>query len=391
MEFTAQHEAPDAFHFWTGVSTLAGALRKKVYFDQIYYRWSPNFYVILVAPPGVSTKSTAAGIGMDLLREIQGVKFGANALTWQALAVDLAAAAEAVEMDDGMYHTHCCLTFCASELGSLLDPQDRKMLDVLVDLWDGKSWEKATKGSGRDQIPNPWVNILAGTTPIWLADNMPRVIIGGGFTSRCVFVYADSKRRLVAYPRSQLDFTGTMELREALIHDLELVSMMKGEFILTEEAIEWGTRWYEDNHKNPSKHVAGDTQFSGYINRKQSHAHKLAMVLAASKGDKLIIDRDTLAGAVSILTALECGLPYVFRALNTTESQGKMMDIVEKVKTVPGGRILESALYRIFSTRMSLKEYQEAISSALVAGHVKRDQFGMAVYISAGGTKEEQP
>ena len=53
------NEAPSSFHFWVGVGTIAGALRRKVWTDHLTYQYTPNFYIILVAPPGVATKSTA--------------------------------------------------------------------------------------------------------------------------------------------------------------------------------------------------------------------------------------------------------------------------------------------------------------------------------------------
>lgn len=49
-------EAPTAFHFWSGVSTIAGALRRKVWTDHRYYQYTPNFYILLVAPPGLRLK-----------------------------------------------------------------------------------------------------------------------------------------------------------------------------------------------------------------------------------------------------------------------------------------------------------------------------------------------
>ena len=51
---------------WVGVSTIAGALRRKVWIDQAYFKWYPNFYIILVAPPGIVAKSTTASLGMRL-------------------------------------------------------------------------------------------------------------------------------------------------------------------------------------------------------------------------------------------------------------------------------------------------------------------------------------
>ncbi len=52
--YTKHSEAPDLFHFWTGVSVVAGALRRQVWIDQRYFQWTPNFYIVLVGPAGVS-------------------------------------------------------------------------------------------------------------------------------------------------------------------------------------------------------------------------------------------------------------------------------------------------------------------------------------------------
>lgn len=72
--------------FISGLSlAIAGALRRKVWIDQAYFKWYSNFYIIpLVAPPGIVSKSTTAGIGMSILREVPGVNFGPDVVTWPA-------------------------------------------------------------------------------------------------------------------------------------------------------------------------------------------------------------------------------------------------------------------------------------------------------------------
>lgn len=375
LEYTSHQEAPASFHFWTGVSTVAAALRRKVYFDQLYYTWSPNFYIILVGPPGVATKSSAISIGMKMLDDIQGIKKGSDALTWQALIQSMENAQELIQVANGEFLAISCLTFSSSELGSLLDPDDRKMLDVLTDLWDGKVgvWEKTTKTMGGNRVPNPWINIIAGTTPRWIADNLPYGAVGGGFTSRCVFVYAEKKRHLMAYPRYELAREGKLEgmnkLRVKLLHDLEQIAMLQGEYELTPEAIEWGKAWYEEHHKHPPKPLAGDDQFGGYLNRKQGHTHKLAMVLAASKGNTLVVDKQTLEAAVMLTNQLETAMPEVFQHINTTDTQAGALRIIERVRVLKS--IHKDALYRMFLRQMSFKEFNENLNSAIAAGALR--------------------
>jgi len=87
--YTRDSESPTEFHFWTGVSVLAGALRRRVWIDMKKFQWTPNFYVILVGPPGVAAKSTSISMGMSLLTQVPSIRFGPESMTWQALAKDL--------------------------------------------------------------------------------------------------------------------------------------------------------------------------------------------------------------------------------------------------------------------------------------------------------------
>src|SRR5262245_38983278 len=113
-------ESPESFHFWTGVSTIAGALRRKVWTDHLNYQYTPNFYIILVAPPGVATKTTAINAGMRFLRSIN-VRLGPQSLTWQALFEALKTASTAVKVPDtNQMLIYSALTLGIGELGTFL-------------------------------------------------------------------------------------------------------------------------------------------------------------------------------------------------------------------------------------------------------------------------------
>src|SRR5215831_7830383 len=102
-------------HFWCGVSAVAGAIRRKAYIEMGYFRWYPNFYIILVAPPGIVSKSTTASIAMRLLRQVPGVKFGPDVVTWQALVTAFAEAQELFDVGNGNLETMSAITIESSE------------------------------------------------------------------------------------------------------------------------------------------------------------------------------------------------------------------------------------------------------------------------------------
>lgn len=363
MQYSASSEAPDKMHFWSGVSAIAGALRRQVWIDQGHFQWTPNFYIILVAPPGIVSKSTTLSIAMNLLRRVDGVVFGPDAVTWQALTQSLAEAKRDVLMPDGAYYPMSCITIASSEFGTFLNPNDREMVDVLVSLWDGQIgvWEKRTKTQGSDKIENPWINIAACTTPGWIAGNFPEYLIGGGFTSRCVFVYAQQKRRLVAYPSALLskDF---LAQQDALVHDLEAISLLKGAYVLSDEALAWGTQWYEDHYKNKSRELNND-RFAGYLARKQTHIHKLAMVLAASKSDELVIQQPELEAASAIITSLEADMPLVFDLIGVAGQAKFSTEVISLMRNYR--QLTQAELFRFCFKTMGWQDFQNAVNAGI--------------------------
>ena len=381
-DYASFGEAPRKMYFWTGVSAVAGALRRKVWIDQTYFRWHPNFYLILVAPPGIVSKSTTAGIGMGLLRDVPGIKFGPDVVTWQALIGAFSDAAESF-MLDGVFHTMSAITIESSEFGNLLNPQDKEMVDLLVNLWDSKTgaFEKRTKMSGNDTVINPWINLIACTTPSWIASNFPEYMIGGGFTSRCLFVYASEKAKYVAYPGLETPTT-LGDTKRKLIQDLEHIAMnLAGAYILTDEAVTWGRSWYEGHFKLKPAGL-DDERFGGYIARKQTHIHKLAMVLAASTRDELSITQDDLATANAMVTDLEQDMPNVFSKIgrsNVSLQAERLLGFVRRRSTVP----YTEAYKFVHAYFPSAKEYQDVVEGLVRSGSIRLEQRGTDFFLIA--------
>ena len=368
--YTRDSESPTTFHFWTGVSVLAGALRRRAWIDMKKFQWTPNFYIILVGPPGVAAKSTSISMGMNLLSQVPGVKFGPESMTWQKLARSLSDAIEYVEFTDlaGLKDriAMSCLTIQVSKLGTFIQHNNDQLISFLVRMWDGQrdKFRHETVGSGAVEIDNPWLNIIGATTPSWLRTNFPEQMIAGGLTSRIVFVYGDKKRALIPYPDAVIPDTEYKQLRSDLISDLVEIGKLSGPYRLSQFAREWGEAWYA-NLNNPDlrpQHLASD-RFGGYLARKQTHLHKFAIILAAAKRSTLVIEEEDLKEADAILTDNEQDMIRVFEFIGSVSQSGHIHEIVSIVRYC--GFMTTKGLWARSMCHMTFKEFEEAVRAAI--------------------------
>jgi len=386
-QYTRHSESPDLFHFWTGVSTIAGALQRQVWIDQRYFQWTPNFYIIMVGPAGIVAKSTSANIGLKLLEQVEGVVFGPNSMSWQGLTTALTEAQKLVPIgNEGDYLNMSSITCSISELGTFLRPNDKEMIDVIVDLWDGQIgvWKRKLKDTSTE-IQNPWINVIACTTPSWLQDNYPESMIGGGLTSRIVWVHGDKKRHLQAYPADAVDKDEFADGAKQLIEDLQRIGEIKGEYELDTEGKKWGIEWYKDHWKSRPTHMASE-RYSGYIARKQTHIHKLAMVVAASQRDELVITESDLVISDNMTSGLEKSMGKVFQSLGVSDITRHVNEIIAFIKVYKGIETRE--LWRHMLPIMSPREFDEATGAAIRAGYI-RLSAGRYVLVNQQEKKDE--
>jgi len=369
MKYTSKSESPDIFHLWTAVATIGGALRRQVWIDQRYFQWVPNFYVILVGPPGVAAKSTSVRAGLSLLEGVKGIHFGPQSMTWQSLTMSLEEASALIPYGD-KFLPMSCITCAVSELGTFLRPDDKEFMDVLVGLWDGQleTWKRTTKTQGSDTIVNPWINVIGCTTPAWLRNNFPEAMIGGGLTSRIVFVYGDKKRQLVAYPADIIDEQEYKDHAAKLVHDLCIIAEMKGPYLLDAKAKAWGSAWYENHWSTRPDHMASE-RYGGYIARKQTHMHKLAMVLAAAQRNELVIIEEDLIIANQMVTGLEADMAIVFEAIGIADTSKHVNEMLAYLNAFK--RMTHREIWRRMMPIMNSREFDEATQAGVKAGYIK--------------------
>ena len=195
LEYTRVQESPTAFHEWVGMMLLSTAVGRHVWIPRIKYTIYPNLFVILVAGSAKCRKSIAIAIGMDILKALEKPPMiFAQKITTEALiqALELAKA-------DGA----SAGLICASELAVFMGPDAAQtgIIPTLTDLYDSpQEWVYHTRGRGKEVLRNVTLSVLAASTRAWLRSSIPADAIGGGFTSRIVFVCQDAPSKLILFP-----------------------------------------------------------------------------------------------------------------------------------------------------------------------------------------------
>lgn len=364
-------EAPLDLLWWVGVSTVAGALRRRVWIEQATFQWVPNFYIVAVAPPGIISKSTTANLGFRLLRRVDNIHLGPDITSWQAL-VQYMGSKEVYEefvTPNGGHYDQSAVTCAIDEYGTFIDPFDRQQIDNLTALWDGKQgtiW-KATKTQGHDRVHYPWFNTFACTTPGWYEKNFPESFLESGFIARHIFIHANAKRQLVAYPAENMP-AHWMREEDGLVDDLAEIANYAGPFHLTRDAIEWGTEWYTAHWK---KYAMESRERLGFPSRKQTHLHKLAMVISASRGAYPHITSKHLIEANERLESVEPGIRKVLGLIGSTKLTQAARQLVEALMVEGKATFRRDIFGKYFFRRLSNTEFEEALQSAIGAGYVQ--------------------
>jgi len=342
--YTHNSEPPITYHTWAGLSLIAGALQRKVRLQWGFECIYPNLYVILVGPAGRARKGVALGIAKNLILNVPGVSVAPEAGTRESMILAMKRASTNYEdPETKQVKAHCSLTAFSEELSVFLGQNDIKLLANLTDWYDSKdTWSYETVGRGRDSLEGLCFNLLGATAPEWIQSMLPYEAIGGGFTSRVIFIVEENKGKTVA--KHQLT-VNELELGQSLLRDLERISQLNGQFFFSKSGEDAYVAWYteQDRLLNLGQPAVEDSRFSAYCERRATHLRKLMMIVSASRSDSLVIEQEDFERAVALLLKAERKMGWTFGGLGkakNSDSQQKIMDYILKVGVTTRSAIL---------------------------------------------------
>jgi hypothetical protein len=386
LALTNNSEPPYTYRLWTGISVLAACMKRKCVLNWGDIAIYPNLYVVLVGPAGRCRKGTAMKQGLGFLRE-KGIKLAAESITREALVRELKnSGGNQVDVNAGNMIMHASLTVYSQELTVFLGYNNQALMADLVDWYDcGDNWTYRTKNSGTDEIIGVWVNLLGATTPELLQTTLPKDAIGGGLTSRIIFVYERNKGRTCPanFPTKE-----EIELKKLLIQELDSVCILSGEFRITDDFLDKYVTWYTQYSESQS--YKDDYRFAGYYERRPTHLRKLCMILSASRDNSKIITAGDFDRAMEILALTERKMAYTFSGLGKSNMNEMMQRVMAYMATVKTSDFTE--LLQRFYQDVDKDVLEKIVESLVTMDVVRVDYAGnkkLIVYTDRKGIVEQ--
>lgn len=342
LKYTENTEPPRSYREWIAVSVISSVLQRKCRLEWGHITFYPNLYIVLVGPSGKCRKGTAMGVGASMLRDM-GVKMASEAITREALIRELKKAnSSTVDPETQQMLLHASLTIYSQELTVFLGYNNVQLMSDLTDWYDCRDrWTYRTKHQGTDEIIGVWVNLIGATTPELIQSALPHDAIGGGLSSRIIFVYEEDKGKIVPAPFLTKEDD---QLRKDLLSDLEQISMVQGDFTISESFLERWVDWYSS--ESVPEIFKKDPRFSGYISRRPTHILKLCLILSASVGISRELTVDIFNRALDLLTRTEINMPHTFRGMGRSDISEVMSRVSAEIATE--GRVTFAELLRRF-------------------------------------------
>jgi hypothetical protein len=371
MEYTEETESTKLFNRWVGLSALASALRRKVWFNFGRIKICPNLFVVLVAEPGVARKTQAIGYAEDILSEIPGVILSADSSTPAALLDDIESAQCEDQFADGTTLLHNSLTIVSGEFESFLGNKkdNQRMITLLTDFFDCKTrpFKYRTKHSGSNIINAVFLNLIAATTPGSLASILPYTAIGGGLTARIIFAWSEGIEKKVDVPETSPELE---ELKQALIHDLSIIARLTGGYNFTKESRNWWREWYNTYDVRDTNRICKDPSLIPWYARKHAFLLKVGQLVASSYTNEKRVSVADFESALLFIEDAEKTMGRTFSAIGrstVTAEVDLLMQTIRQYKVIS-----EKQLMQILWRDIDDKKFDTVMGTALKTGFVKR-------------------
>jgi len=315
---------------------ISAALQRRVWLQDVDKPLFPNLYILLIAPPGIgkghtinpiseflrhhklnsinkpltdgpAPKSKEEAGAFIMMQKLQEQMDALNAksnkkartpllfpcspddITYEELVHQIAfhtrrLNVDACDMAKSGSYSHCSLAMMLEEMATLFKRQSEKAMKFLLKAFDCGDYEYATKTQGDDIVRRCCVNLLAGTTPSQIKDMVDVQIVGDGFTSRCIILYAECERFATFGIGKRNDEQRTAKLE--ILEHLKNLSKVFGNLEYEKDTFDYLHEYFvSGKHRTSSAEI-----LQPYFQRKNIHVPKLATAIHFAEADIIYKD-----------------------------------------------------------------------------------------------------
>lgn len=363
LDYTKNQESPEMFHLWTAYTLIGSVLGKKCWFNKGYYKLYPNLFTVIVAGSAWARKSTAVDMGVGFLESVRSLSVINGRITPEKFLKRLA--------EEQEYSPHLLKSIAkptlihADELSVFLTRQSYgdPMIGILTRLFAcPASFSNETKHGTSDFINDPYISIIACTTPQTIARSIPPAALDEGFGNRVMWIFQDTSDRENALPVLSPE---EEESRIILATKLEEIAKISGEFKLTPAAKRWYLEWYHFYRGSSPP----DPRVAGMYSRKHDHLLRISMHLAAASHTREL-EVNICEAALMSLDQMEHYAPAAFAELGGDEGSARAMRLKGIMKQIHRGA------YSLIMRRMmpvTAPQFKEALETGFDNGWLRRD------------------
>lgn len=372
IDLVSDTEVPKLFHRWSILAGIGALLGRRVWVNAGIDLYYPNLYVMFVAPPGTK-KSTAIKICKRFLKKANYSNFSAERTTKEKFLVDLASGLSEDGDDYDMLERNIFsdlgeigedreIFITADEFTNFFGNNILDFVSLLGELWDYKGeYTLRVKNSESVVIPNPYVSILSGCTPETMHSSFPSNVIGQGFFSRLLFVYAKSTGKSIAFP-TPMDEDIMDEYAAEL---LDMKAKANGEIEMTPQA----RKMLEYIYENPS-HIP-DSRFTYYAARRFPQLLKLCLIHAVADRSP-VIDVIHVRRANTVLYHTEHYMPKALGSLGRATDSEVSHRVLEIIEANPGIE-LQPLWAHVSHDLKEIKDVMTLVTSLTLAGKIYQE------------------
>lgn len=302
-------ETPYAFDFWCAAWCLSVAIGRDLLIARPNAPVFMNMYLLLVAESGIARKSTAVRFATDIVRMASEQEGGPQLGIYQTPLTAKQLTEQCILRTAETGESR--LAISVEELVTVLNRSNYTLPGLLTDLYDCP----ATRSGGTygGNYRNVYLNFLAASAPSWLATHITPAIIEGGFTSRCLFVVAEDRKRRIAWADAN-NSGGQIHCRQALAERLVGICRQSrnlrashGTIPISETARERFVSWY---NRKPDEREPFLASFGA---REDHHALRLSGILSANDGRWEIQEAD-IKRSIRLVAEIKRTSGSLFRA-----------------------------------------------------------------------------